>query len=278
MFFINTVNGHLWHLIPGAHFVRPHTIEPNPRVYEPIDQHADHYHWDNAQGAGHDPVDHGREDDRRGGGHAHSGLMIYLGDNWPEEYRGKLFTLNFHGRRINVERLERAGSGYVGRHEPDIVFAADPWFRGIDLSYGPDGGVFVLDWSDTGECHEHNGVHRTSGRIYKFTYGQPARASPSATSTKLDDRATSWTCTATRTSGSSARPGASSPTGRPRGELDGRGRHAARRDRSPRDPIRSSSSGRSGRCTCIGGPTTRSLRALLARPARSDPRLGHPAC
>ena len=30
-FFINTVNGHLWHLIPGAHFVRPHTIEPNPQ-------------------------------------------------------------------------------------------------------------------------------------------------------------------------------------------------------------------------------------------------------
>ncbi len=32
-FFINTVNGHLWHSIPGAHFVRPHTIDPNPRIY-----------------------------------------------------------------------------------------------------------------------------------------------------------------------------------------------------------------------------------------------------
>ena len=102
--------------------------------------------------------------------------MIYLADQWPEPYRGKLFTLNFHGRRVNVERLERAGSGYVGRHEPDIFFAADPWFRGIDLGYGPDGGVFVLDWSDTGECHEHDGVHRTSGRIYRITYGEPARA------------------------------------------------------------------------------------------------------
>ena len=81
--------------------------------------------------------------------------MIYQGDQWPEAYRGKLFTLNFHGRRVNVDRLERAGGGYVGRHEPDILFAADPWFRGIDLGYGPDGGVFVLDWSDTGECHEH---------------------------------------------------------------------------------------------------------------------------
>ena len=92
----------------------------------------------------------------------------------PRPIAGKLLTLNFHGRRVNVDRLERSGSGYVGRHEPDILFAADPWFRGIDLSYGPDGGVFILDWSDTGDCHDHDGVHRSSGRIYKVTYGDPA--------------------------------------------------------------------------------------------------------
>jgi hypothetical protein len=107
--------------------------------------------------------------------------MIYLGDNWPDEYRGELMTLNYHGRRINVDRLDREGSGYVGRHEPDICFSADPFFRGIDLTYGPDGGVFVLDWSDTGECHESTGVHRSSGRIYKITYQGAAKpnASPS---------------------------------------------------------------------------------------------------
>jgi len=36
--------------------------------------------------------------------------------------------------------------------------------------------VFVLDWSDTGECHDYTGVHRTSGRIYKITYGEPKRS------------------------------------------------------------------------------------------------------
>jgi putative membrane-bound dehydrogenase-like protein len=171
-FFINTVNGHLWHAIPGSHFARPHTIEPNPRAYAVIDQHADHYHWDNRLDF-HVAIAPGSLSDRRGGGHAHTGLMIYLADQWPEAYRGKLFTLNFHGRRVNVDRLERAGGGYVGKHEPDILFAADPWYRGIDLGYGPDGSVFVLDWSDTGECHEHDGVHRTSGRVYRITYGEP---------------------------------------------------------------------------------------------------------
>lgn len=170
-FFTNTVNGHLWHMIPGAHYTRPHTIDPNPHSYELIDQHADHYHFDTGKGW-ESSRDAASGSDALGGGHAHCGAMIYLGDNWPASYRGKLMTLNFHGRRINVERLERQGSGYVGKHEPDIGFSADPFFRGIDLTYGPDGGVYVLDWSDTGECHENTGVHRTSGRIYKITYGE----------------------------------------------------------------------------------------------------------
>ena len=172
LFFINTVNGHLWHSIPGAHFVRPHTIDPNPRVYATIDQHADHFHWDTAKDWS-DSRKPTAEHDRRGGGHAHSGMMIYQGDQWPEADRGKLFTLNFHGRRTNVERLEREGSGFVGKHEPDRFFASDVRFRGIDLGAGPDGGVFVLDWNDSGECHENTGVHRNSGRIYKFTHGDP---------------------------------------------------------------------------------------------------------
>jgi putative membrane-bound dehydrogenase-like protein len=168
LFFINTVNGHLWHDFAGAHFVRPHTLDPNPRAYALIDQHADHWHFDTTNGW--QKSRDGAANDL-GGGHAHIGMMIYQGDNWPPEYRGRLFTLNLHGRRANQEILERNGSGYVGKHASDFFIAADPWFRGMDLSYGPDGGVFVLDWSDTGECHEYSGVHRTSGRIYKITYG-----------------------------------------------------------------------------------------------------------
>lgn len=167
-FFINTVNGHLWHAITGAHFVRPHSLDSNPRTYELIDQHADHWHFDTGKSW---TDSRGGAANSYGGGHAHIGCMIYQGDAWPEAYRGKLMTLNMHGRRINVERLEREGSGYVGRHEPDMILFEDPWFRGIDLDYGPDGNVWVLDWSDTGECHEANGVHRTSGRIYKLCYG-----------------------------------------------------------------------------------------------------------
>jgi putative membrane-bound dehydrogenase-like protein len=172
LFFINTVNGQLWHGITGAHFVRPHTIDHNPRAYALIDQHADHWHFDAGQGWAKQRDGFANN---LGGGHAHIGAMIYLGDNWPANYRGNLFTLNMHGRRANQEILERNGSGYVGRHGADAFVSDDQWFRGMELTYGPDGGVFVADWSDTGECHEFTGVHRTSGRIYKITYGEPKR-------------------------------------------------------------------------------------------------------
>src|SRR5690606_30316180 len=142
LFFINTVIGHLWHGIHGAHMKRMHGQDLNPRVYLQMDQIADHYHWDTG-GSWTDSREGAKGSataDALGGGHAHVGMMIYQGINWPESYRGKLFTLNLHGRRLNVERLERRGSSYVGKHEPDMLKTEDPWFRGIDLTYGPDGG------------------------------------------------------------------------------------------------------------------------------------------
>jgi putative heme-binding domain-containing protein len=141
----------------------------NPLVYEKLDTIADHYHYDRS-GSWTESRD--GKANSLGGGHAHIGMMIYQGDQWPEQYRNKLFTLNMHGRRANVERLERNGSGYVGKHEPDVFLTDDPWFRGIEISTGPDGSGFILDWSDTGECHESTGVHRTSGRIFRISYGE----------------------------------------------------------------------------------------------------------
>jgi len=175
LFFINTVIGHLWHVIPGAHFERMYGEDLDPHVYGLIPQTADHIHWGAAEHWG-DIRKTGLTPatDRAGGGHAHCGMMIYLGDNWPKEYRGDLFTLNFHGRRLNRDHLVRDGATYVGRHGPDFFRTGDPWFRGVEVTYGPDGGVYVIDWSDVGECHENDGVHRSSGRIYKITHGLPA--------------------------------------------------------------------------------------------------------
>lgn len=176
-FFINTVIGHLWHIIPGAHYRRMFGDDANPHVYELIEQHADHVHW--ATNEVWTDVRKGVTDATfvAGGGHAHTGLLIYQGGVWPEYWKGKLLTINFHGRKINVENMVAQGSGYVGRREPDRFHFSDAWFRGIDLIAAPDGNVYVSDWSDTGECHDHDGIHRSSGRIFKISYGKSSNQS-----------------------------------------------------------------------------------------------------
>jgi putative heme-binding domain-containing protein len=65
----------------------------------------------------------------------------------------------------------------VGEHDDDFFFANQPWFRGISIVQDADGNILVSDWTDLGECHDDDGVHRTSGRVYKVAYGEapPAR-------------------------------------------------------------------------------------------------------
>jgi len=174
LFFINTVIGHLWHGVPGAFYKRMYGQHQNPHLYELIQQTGDHFHWDIGREKWADLKKTGLtlSTDEAGGGHAHCGMMIYQGDNWPKKYRGKLFTANFHGRRLNCERLERSGAGYIGKHETDFLKVKDIWFRGVELDYAFDGSVYLLDWSDVGECHENDGLHRSSGRIYRIAYGE----------------------------------------------------------------------------------------------------------
>ena len=175
LFFINTVIGHFWHVIPGAYYQRMYGEHARQHLYELIDQSADHFHWDTREvwskirEIGVSPTT-----SQAGGGHAHCGMMIYLGDNWPDRYRNSMFTVNYHGKRLNNDLIERQGATYTARHAPDFLSVDDPWFRGIDLLYGPDGGVYLSDWSDIGECHNADGINRTSGRIYKLTYGETA--------------------------------------------------------------------------------------------------------
>ncbi len=176
-FITNCVIPHLFHVAPGARFQRMFGEDFNKNSYGLIPSCADHIHWaggdwtESREGEGHD------KHSKVGGGHAHVGAMIYLGDNWPAEYRGGLFTFNIHGHRVNHDRFERKGSGYVASHEPDFLFGNDHWFRGLELKYGPDGAVYFTDWSDIGECHENDadGSHRENGRIYKMSFGDLKR-------------------------------------------------------------------------------------------------------
>lgn len=168
LFITNCVIKHLWHVVPGGHYERMFGRDPHPHAYELMKSCADHLHW--AGGDWQSSRGGQGAHDQPGGGHAHAGCLIYQGGLFPPEYHNSVFMANIHGNRLNRDVLERSGSGYVARHAPDFFHAGDDWFRGLVVKCGPDGAIYVSDWSDTGECHDYDEVHRSSGRIWRVTY------------------------------------------------------------------------------------------------------------
>jgi putative membrane-bound dehydrogenase-like protein len=171
----NTVIAHLWHIVPGMYCQRRSSECDNPYAYSRIQSIANHLHW--GGGVWQSSRESSDHHSVAGGGHAHCGGMIYLGDNWPKKYRGTFLTNNLHGNRVNNDRLVPKNSTYVGVHAEDVLLGNDPWFRGMSIKYGPDGGVYISDWHDIGECHDSDGSHRSSGRIFKVVYGKPEKRS-----------------------------------------------------------------------------------------------------
>lgn len=163
-FISNCVDPHLFHAVQGAHFEPWRGRESSRHAYRRIDTIADHVHWKSGEAGYRDAS----------GGHAHCGVMVYLGDLFPPPWRGAVFMNSIHGRRVNMDLLRRAGSGFRASHGPDLLVSRDPHYMGLLLQYGPDGGVYVNDWYDIGECHTRRPQVWT-GRIYKILYGEPRR-------------------------------------------------------------------------------------------------------
>ncbi|HEY4310233.1 MAG TPA: PVC-type heme-binding CxxCH protein [Pirellulales bacterium] len=165
---------HLYHIIQGGRYERQAGQHYNKFTYDDIKTIAKHRHWIGAT-----PHSGNNRSDAAGGGHAHAGAMIYLGATWPEQYRGQLVMNNIHGARLNVDQLTATGSGFAGDRSPDFLFANDSWSQIINLQYGPDGQMYMIDWYDRNQCHHGNteGHDRSNGRVFKVSYGD-ARPAP----------------------------------------------------------------------------------------------------
>jgi putative membrane-bound dehydrogenase-like protein len=159
---------HAFHIVQGGRYQRQAGEHFNPYTYADIQTIADHLHWQGENQWAANPFS-----GSKGGGHAHCGLMLYQGGAWPDEYRGQMFFGNVHGHRINMDTLKPKGSSFVASHGADFLLANDAWARFINLKYGPDGNVYLIDWYDKQACHVGDKVDawdRDNGRIYKISY------------------------------------------------------------------------------------------------------------
>ena len=135
---------HLWHVIPGGIYHRQGGSHYNPYVYSDIRTIADHRHRS-----------------------AHGGARVYISDAYPQEYHGQLFMANIHEHAVLVDKLERSGSGYIGRHGENFLDANNAQWIGFSMEIGPDGNVYVLDWHDADICGK-TVHHKDTGRVFRI--------------------------------------------------------------------------------------------------------------
>ncbi len=110
--------------------------------------------------------------------HSHGSTAIcapmYVTDPaWPAEWRDHMFIGNVQTSRINHDAITWHGSSSKGREMPDFVSTDDPWFRPVDLSWGPDGALYVADFYNKIIGHyevplTHPGRDRERGRLWRI--------------------------------------------------------------------------------------------------------------
>ncbi len=148
-FFEACVIPHMWQCIQGGRYHRQSGQHFNKFTYDDLQTIADF------------------EYEKR----AYCGAMVYLGGQWPAEFRDTFFFHDIHMNKLRNERMERSGSGYKAVKNLDFLVSEDKWYRGLSPQSGPDGSVFVNDWYDKVPCHQQRMfTDRTNGRLYKIVY------------------------------------------------------------------------------------------------------------
>jgi putative membrane-bound dehydrogenase-like protein len=142
---------HLFHIVPGGTYKRQAGASFNPHAYGLLNEICDHTH-------------------HRESGWAHAGLLVLDGDHVPEPLRGSLIMGSIHGCSVKRDILRPNGSTFIGSHAPDFLVSGDKNFRPINLRWGPDGSIYLIDWHDQNPCHQAapDSWDKTHGRIYRI--------------------------------------------------------------------------------------------------------------
>ncbi len=99
---------------------------------------------------------------------------IYVHDPaWPAEYQDHIFIGNVMTSRLNHDAITWRGASSKGSELPDFLKTDDPWFRPVDLQWGPDSALYVADFYNRIIGHyevplKHPGRDRERGRIWRI--------------------------------------------------------------------------------------------------------------
>ncbi len=110
------------------------------------------------------------------------GLEIIRSEHFPADWQGDMITCDFRAHRIVRFKISEQGAGYVTKEMPDVLRSTADTFRPIDVKLGPDGALYVADWSNP--IIQHGEVDfrdprrdKEHGRIWRITAkGRPLLA------------------------------------------------------------------------------------------------------
>jgi putative heme-binding domain-containing protein len=101
------------------------------------------------------------------------GIEIIRSPHFPAEWQGDVITSDFRAHTVVRFKLGDQGSGYATREMPPILRSTDQHFRPVDVKLGPDGALYLADWSNP--IIQHSGVDfreprrdREHGRIWRI--------------------------------------------------------------------------------------------------------------
>ncbi|MEO8763476.1 MAG: PVC-type heme-binding CxxCH protein [Ginsengibacter sp.] len=97
-------------------------------------------------------------------------FIKYEGGNLPSRYQGHMIALNPLQSFVQLSRFEQNGSSFSNIDEEKIMQTGDRWFRPVDITSGPDGGVYIADWYDSRLSHvdPRDTWSKNTGRIYRL--------------------------------------------------------------------------------------------------------------
>ena len=103
------------------------------------------------------------------------GLELVYSDHFPETWQGSAVANDFRAHRIVRFAIEEQGSGYAAQEQAELVRGRGKNFRPVDIKIGPDGALYVADWSNP--IIQHGEVDfrdprrdKVHGRIWRITY------------------------------------------------------------------------------------------------------------
>ncbi|MCF0074385.1 GDSL-type esterase/lipase family protein [Dyadobacter sp. CY261] len=104
-----------------------------------------------------------------------AGIEIISSRHFPDDVQGNFLVNNNIGfQGTKQHRIIQNGSGIKGQEMEPLLQSSDPNFRPIDLEFGPDGALYIVDWYNPLISHGENPPRdpardKSHGRIWRIT-------------------------------------------------------------------------------------------------------------